>query len=105
MTRRRAWLCALLVVAMHVVMADSRLLQGPGNDGLENKNSAANQKNKEKDIVMAPSEGRESQAEADQYAALLMLYHLTPSLPLHRKLPDPYAQAQPFSPHSAPKLV
>ncbi|GAB5359363.1 hypothetical protein AAMO2058_000537600 [Amorphochlora amoebiformis] len=50
-------------------------------------------KNESKDIVFEPQEPRSSLHESDQYAALLALHHVSPTLPLHKRMPQPYALA------------
>lgn len=47
----------------------------------------------EKDITLVPKQDYSSRMEAEEYAALLALKHLTPTLPLERKFPEPFATA------------
>lgn len=48
-------------------------------------------KNAKKDLHFCPSEHVESEFAAKDFAALLALHHLQPTLPLERKLPEPFA--------------
>ncbi|CAM9111540.1 unnamed protein product, partial [Ectocarpus fasciculatus] len=50
-------------------------------------------KNSKDDLRFLPVQSFESPTQAREYAALLALQHLQPSLPLERKLPEPYATA------------
>ena len=47
-------------------------------------------KNKEKSLRFAPTLTSEDGTVAKENAALLALLHLMPTLPLERKLPEPY---------------
>ena len=47
----------------------------------------------EKDITLVPKQDYSSRMEAEEYAAMLALKHLTPTLPLERKFPEPFATA------------
>ncbi|CAM9510077.1 unnamed protein product, partial [Heterosigma akashiwo] len=47
-------------------------------------------KNKAKDLSFATEQCFDSIAQAKEHSALLALHHLQPTLPLERKLPDPY---------------
>jgi ATP-dependent RNA helicase DHX57 len=61
-------------------------------------------KNKDKDVSLCPQETFESPALALQYAALLALYTLQPTLPLERKMPEPFATAWKTMKTAAPAL-
>jgi hypothetical protein len=48
-------------------------------------------KNSRNDLSFTPNQGCSSDKLARDYAALLALYHFQPSLPLERKLPEPFS--------------
>lgn len=48
-------------------------------------------KNAKDDLRFCPVQSFESPTQAREYAALLALHHLQPSLPLERKLPEPFS--------------
>jgi hypothetical protein len=45
---------------------------------------------KEKDIMIVPKESFATLKDAEEQAALLALFHFTPTLPLEKKFPEPF---------------
>lgn len=50
-------------------------------------------KNSKDDLKFCPVQHFETPMQAKEYASLLALFHLQPTLPLERRLPEPYATA------------
>lgn len=47
-------------------------------------------KKADKDLTFTPVQSFDTVAAAKEHAALLALWHLQPTIPLERKLPEPY---------------